>query len=348
MHPTPVPASPTASSSDDARPLSILLSRRAVGEVGPAIAACLGARAHRLVVAGEGESVAQADQVDVAFVSRDVTGTSTKDAPTDALRAFHGLLRAASRLRWVHAHSAGADRPIYGELRARGVAVSTSSGANAEIVAQAALAGVLALSRRFPQMIAAQHRRDWAPLSRGAPPPDLVGQTAVLVGWGPVGQRLGAMLRMLGLRLVVVRHSAGPAGEGIETLTYDALPAVLPRADWLVLACPLSERTRRLVDAAALAALPAGAHLVNVARGEVVEEVALAEALAAGRLAGAHLDVFEHEPLSGDSPFWAMPNVIVTAHSAGYAAGNAARVAQCFVDNLGRFITGQPLHNAVA
>jgi phosphoglycerate dehydrogenase-like enzyme len=123
---------------------------------------------------------------------------------------------------------------------------------------------------------------------------------------------------------------------------------VLPRTDWLLLACPLSDRTRGLIDAAALARMPAGARLVNVSRGEVVDEPALIDALRSGALAGAYLDVFAHEPLPADSPLWSLPNVIVTPHSAGHSDGNEARVAAIFLDNLRRWVRNQPLVNRVA
>ncbi|MBK6470812.1 MAG: D-2-hydroxyacid dehydrogenase [Betaproteobacteria bacterium] len=287
--------------------------------------------------------------VHAAFISRDITGLSTKHQPLEALSACYAVLRASPDLAWVQAHSAGADRPIYPELRARGVAVTTASGANAGVVAATALAGLLALSRRFPQLIAAQHERRWAPLVGAGPlPPDLFGQTLVLVGWGPIAQALQPHLALLGMKVIVVRRSAAPAAPGVETVSHDQLHTVLPRADWLLLACPLTAETRGLVDAAALALLPAGAHLINVARGEVVVEAALTAALQSGHLAGAYLDVFEHEPLDAASPLWGHPGVIVTPHSAGQSAGHAARVAAIFADNLGRWLRCEALAHAVA
>jgi phosphoglycerate dehydrogenase-like enzyme len=114
-----------------------------------------------------------------------------------------------------------------------------------------------------------------------------------------------------------------------------------------VLACPLSPRTRGLVDAAALSLLPPGAHVVNVARGEVVVESDLVAALGSGALAGAYLDVFEHEPLGPDSPLWALDNVIVTPHCAGHSDGNEARVDAMFLANLARWARDEPLSNRV-
>lgn len=286
--------------------------------------------------------------VDAVFISRDITGLSTKHVPEAALAACYAVIRASPRLAWVHTHSAGADRPIFAELRARGVQVSTSAGANAQVVAASALAGLLALARRFPQLIAAQARREWAPLIGAGPlPPDLHGQTAVLVGWGPIAQALAPHLQLLGLRVVVVRRSHALAAPGVETLTVAELPAVLPRADWLLLCCPLTAETRGLIDAAALARLPAGAQLVNVARGEVVVQADLVQALQAGQLAGAYLDVFEFEPLPAESPLWGLPGVIVTPHSAGQSNGHAARVAEIFAANLGRCLRGEPLAHTV-
>ncbi len=322
---------------NDALP-RVVLSARMLRELGPALA---GLQAEFLAlqdIAGD-----DAATVHAAFISRDITGLSTKHVAQAELLACYRVLRRSPQLAWVHTHSAGADRPIYPELMARGVAVTTSSGANAEVVAQTALGGLLALSRRFPQLMAAQAQRRWAPLMAGPLPPDLAGQTVVLVGWGPIARRLQPVLSLLGLQVVVVRRSAEPAAPDVETVCFTDLKDVLPRAHWLLLACPLTPQTRGLIDADALGRLPAGAHLINVARGEVMVEVALIDALRSGHLAGAFLDVFEHEPLSAESPLWALPNVMVTPHSAGQAAGNAARTGQIFVANLGRWMRGEAL-----
>jgi phosphoglycerate dehydrogenase-like enzyme len=121
-------------------------------------------------------------------------------------------------------------------------------------------------------------------------------------------------------------------------LTYETLDAALPSTDWLLLMCPLTPTTRGLIDARRLALLPQGAGLVNVARGEVVVEKDLIEALQTGKLGSAYLDVFEHEPLPPSSALWSLPNIIVTPHSAGFSAGNEARVSQMFLDNLASWV----------
>jgi phosphoglycerate dehydrogenase-like enzyme len=318
-------------------PLRLLMTPAAVQQAGPGLADALGGRAHVMVNLGE--------DADVAFVSRDVTGLSTKHQVLPHTQQFHDALRNAPSLRWVHAHSSGADRPVYGELRARGVEVTTSSGANAGVVVQSALAGVLMLARQFPQLLEAQRVHEWSPLVDSGLPRDLSGQTAVVVGWGAIGNGIGELLAMLGLRIVAVRGSNVEAPPAQLSVSYEALRTVLPNADWLILACPLSDRTQRLVDASALALLPEGARLVNVARGEVVDETALTEALRCGRLAGAYLDVFVHEPLPVASPLWELRNVIVTPHTAGHSDGNEARISAVFLQNLSRWIKGRPLIN---
>jgi phosphoglycerate dehydrogenase-like enzyme len=326
--------------------LRILLSEKAKAAFGARIGEAMGARRANLVTA---ESLVPGDAADfeVAFLTRDVTGLSTKFVVAASTQAFYDRLRAAPALQWVQMHSAGADRPIFGELNARGVTITNGSGANAPIVAQSAIAGLLAIARHFPELMAAQKARTWAPLLAKTLPRDLIGQTAVVVGWGPIGQELGRLLTVLGLKLIVVRSSSRSAAAGIETVAYESLRDVLPRADWLLLACPLTDRTRGLVDARALAVMPAGAGLVNVARGEVVVERELVAALQAGRLAKAYLDVFETEPLPADSPLWALENVILTPHCAGQSDGNNARIAGIFLDNLRRRLAGQPMVNVV-
>jgi len=278
---------------------------------------------------------------DVAFVSRDVTGLSTKHELAPSLQACYKVLEETATLRWVHIHSSGADRDVYVRLKAKGVHVATSSGANAEVVAQTALAGLLALSRKFPQLVHAMHQHQWAPLLGSELPPDLNGQHAVLVGWGPIAQRLAQFLQMLSLHVTVVRQlpqMATTQPNQPRMITYQDLPTVLPSTHWLILTCPLTDTTRGLVNAKTLALMPKGAGLVNVARGEVVVEKDLIQALQQGTLGSAFLDVFEHEPLPKSSPLWDLPNVILTPHSAGFSAGNEARVSQMFLDNLSEWV----------
>lgn len=322
------------------------MSAHGHAEVGERLAAAGGKRAIEPVVF-EQASAEQRSTVEAAFLSRDVTGASTKHQQTPETQAFYDALLAAPKLRWVQIHSAGADRAIYGQLRAKGVEITTAAGANATIVAQTALAGILALGRRFAQVMQAQREHRWASFATAGIPPDLAGQTVVLVGWGPVARKLARLLTELEMPYLVVRNSAEPADGAQRTVPFDRLHEVLPQAQWLVLACPLTDKTRNLIDGPALARMPPGARVVNVARGEVVDEPKLIEALQSRYIGGAFLDVFAHEPLPATSPLWDMENVFVWPHSAGHSAGNESRVADRFLDNLARFAAGGELHNRI-
>ncbi len=287
--------------------------------------------------------------VEAAFVSRDFYLGGTRDRLAPDYVRFLELLRRADKLRWVHVFATGADLWVYRELLARGVRITTSAGASAATVAQTAIAGLLALSRQIPRWIDAQRRRAWEPLYGEGEPRDLAGQTAVIVGTGAIGQEIGRLCKALGLGTVGVRNSPGATPPpGLDAaVTYPEIAAVLPRADWLVLACPLTQTTRGLVDARALALLPPGARLINVARGAVVVEADMLSALVNGSLAGAYLDVFATEPLPPDSPFWDAPGVLISPHSAAASDGTGDRVAAVFTENLRRWASGQALVNEV-
>ncbi len=313
--------------SEGGRPWRLLLSTACRERLGERIRAAAGGVPVEIVGVDEGDA-------DGAFVSRDVTGLSTKDEVLPDTQRFYDAMERAPSLRWVHVHSAGVDRAIYQRLMARGVALTTSPGTNANIVAQSAMAALLSLSRHFPLLREAQALRQWQPLLQTGLPQDLEGQTAVLVGWGPVGQALARYLAVFGVRLEVVRHRATADDCDWPSRTYERIDEVLPRADWLLLACPLSEQTRGLVDARRLGLMPRGARVINVARGAVVDEAALIEALRSGQLGGAYLDVFRLEPLPPASPLWNLSNTLITPHSAGFAAGNEARVETVFLQRL--------------
>jgi len=283
---------------------------------------------------------AECARIEVAFFSGDIFPEHS--------RQFFSAVRKAPQLKWLHAFNVGVDHPIYAELLERGVRVTTSAGSTAEPIAQTAIMGLLALARGFPRWLAAQRARQWNP-ERKLLPTDLRGQTAVVVGLGRIGAEVARLARALGLRVIGVRRSPRRADDPVDELHAPAaLRGLLARCDWLVIACPLTPETRGLVDAAAIAALPKGARVINVARGEIVDEPALIEALRSGHLAGAYLDVFETEPLPPESPLWELPNVLVTPHNSSAAAGNDARVLEIFLDNLARWHRGAPLVNEVA
>jgi phosphoglycerate dehydrogenase-like enzyme len=321
----------------------ILLSDKTAKEIDATLTQILGKDGYVRVTAKQmHDGTADAD---FCFISRDVTAASTKHHIVPETQYVYDAMRNSKALQWVHIHSAGVDRQIFLDLMARGVTVTSSSGASAGIVAQTALTGLLSLGRRFPQLARAQRAHAWEPFFKVGQPPELEGQTATIVGWGPIGQKLAAWLGAIGLKIIVVRQSASSTIPNISVVSFADFQSVLPKTDWLVLACPLTALTTNLVSATALGLMKPSAHIVNISRGVVIDELAMIDALQNGRLAGAYLDVFAQEPLSPDSPLWDMPNVICTPHTAGFSDAILQRMAEKFLENVGHFARGEPLIN---
>jgi phosphoglycerate dehydrogenase-like enzyme len=179
-------------------------------------------------------------------------------------------------------------------------------------------------------------------------PRDLAGQTICVLGLGAIGSEIARLAKALGLNVVGIRRSPRKEGDPVDEIHPPTeLSTVLPRCQWLAIACPLTPETRRLIDADKLAQLPAGARVLNVGRGEIVDEPALISALQSGHVAGAYLDVFEKEPLPAESPLWDMPEVICTPHNSGASAGNEGRVHEVFIQNVFRWLDEKPLINEV-
>jgi len=279
------------SSAGPAAP-TLLLSEFALRIWGDRIAAAVPAGTLTFLTAEEAVATAGETHVDIAFMTREVTGKSSKDNPTIELRNFEAALRKSPNLRWLQIHPAGAERPIYRELRGRGVKVTTASGATAVTVAHSALGALIALNRRFPLLADAQRRHAWEPRLGERAPRDLKGQCAVIVGLGPIGQNLARLLKALDMIVIGVRRRSDSVPPCDRTITYADLMAVLPQTDALILCCPASTETRGLANAAAFAAMPRGALLINISRGEVAVEADIIAALTGGQLAGAYLDVF--------------------------------------------------------
>src|SRR5690348_12252140 len=284
---------------------------------------------------------------DLAFMTREVTGKSSSGNPTPELRGFDTVVRASPTLKWLQIHPAGAERPIYRELRARGVKVTTASGATAVTVSHSVLGALMAINRRFPLLADAQRRHAWEPRLGERSPRDLKGQCAVIVGMGPIGRNIARLLKALDMRSIGVRRSAEPVPECDRTVAYADLPSVLPEADVLILCCPASPVTRGIANARVFAAMPKGSLFINVSRGEIAVEKDVISALQSGHLAGAYLDVFEREPLDPASPLWDMPNVLISPHTASHSLGQNEAIFGIFLDNLARFRSGRKLRNDV-
>ena len=179
-------------------------------------------------------------------------------------------------------------------------------------VATNAIAGLLMLARAFPQRLAAQREHRWLQLRREAAPADVQGQTVLIIGVGAVGGSVARFAKALDMRVIGVRRSPLAADDCVDEMHPPAeLDALLPRAQWVVPACPYLPETHHLLDARALALLPRGAGVINVAHSGLVDEAALIAALQSGQLGSAYLDVFENEPLAPDSPLRSLPNVLL-------------------------------------
>jgi phosphoglycerate dehydrogenase-like enzyme len=331
---------------------SLLISRELVDRHAAELEAVLaGAPRHLELLpfeVGATYTPAQMGSIEAAFYSRDIwEGRAEKHGSPEA-RAFWSVVDGAPALRWLQLVSVGLDHPCYQPSLRRGIRITTAAGTNAEPVALNALTGLLMLSRGFPHWIAAQQRRAWAPLQAADLPRELRGQTALVVGTGQIGARIAAALQALGVHTVGLRRTPRVTPGFDEVHALDTVDAQLPRADWLVLACPLGPQTRGLVDARRLALLPRGAGLVNIARGEIVDEPALVSALQSGRLLGAYLDVFWREPLPPDSPLWTLPNAILTPHNASASSGTRQRGFELFLRNLRAWLHGEVLESEVA
>ena len=321
----------------------LLVSRRVADLYGAQITACWPG-IELLLLPAESDPPPDEDtlaRLDFAFFSLDVYPALS--------RPFFTVVRNAPNLKWIHVMSAGIDNWVFQELLKKGVRMSTSSGSTAKPIAQSVIGGMLMLSRGFLPWGASQRAHEWQPIRGAASPPDLIGQTMTVVGLGAIGAEIARIAAAIGLSVVGVRRSPRRDGDPVaEVVPPSQLAVLAARTDWLVLACPLTDETRGLVSREVLAALPRGAHILNIARGEVIDEPAMIEALQSGHLGGAYLDVFAKEPLEPDSPLWDMPNVIISPHNSSTSRGNEGRVVtEYFLPNLARMAAGQPLINEV-
>ena len=261
------------------------------------------------------------------------------------------LLDRTRRLRFIQSIGAGTDQFPCQELEQRGIRLASARGVNAGAVAEHAMALMLALSRRLPEARDNQRKRVWrgmiGDLARRED--ELGGKTLLVVGLGDIGGRLAQLAKAFDMHVVGLRrHPAFGRGAADRVHAIDELSALLPDADFVALTCPLTAETENLIDAEALGRMKPTAQLVNVARGRVVDEAALIEALAAQRIAGAGLDVTAEEPLAPGSPLWAMEHVLITPHTAGETRRYEDNVIEILLDNLGRLWRGEePLRNQI-
>ncbi len=255
-----------------------------------------------------------------------------------ASRNFFVALLKAPALKWVQSAAAGFDNPAFKGLVTNGARLTTNN-AQAVSMSEYVLWGVLDHFQRGGERRAAQVRHEWARL----PYREIGRMRWLIVGFGTIGQAVAVRASAFGAHVTGVRRTPGPHPLAQAMATPDKMNSLLPDADVVVLLVPLSSATTHMVDADFLAAMKPGALLVNIGRGDLVDEPALLAALDAGKPEHALLDVFHDEPLRADSPFWAHPRVTLTGHASAIGDGLGPRGEALFLDNLDRYLTGRPL-----
>jgi len=267
----------------------------------------------------------------------------------------------APKLKWVQAHFAGVNRWL-GHPALAGVTLTTASGVHAVRMGEYTTQMMLAFAHQMPRLWRAQAAREWAKDWGNGAFRELRGATLAVAGYGSIGREAARQARALGMRVLASKRdpsrtadtgwcvpgTGDPNGElPVRFFGPDDWHAMLAEADYVLVAAPLTSGTRHLIDRAALRAMRPGAVLINVARGDLVDEAALIEALQSGHLGGAALDVFAQEPLPAKSQLWDLPNVILTPHIAGLTPHYNERALALFAENLRHYLAGQPLLNVV-
>ncbi len=258
---------------------------------------------------------------------------------------------AAKKLQWLHSTAAGVDQLMYPELRTSGVLVTNASGVHSVPMAEHILGLLIALARRFPSAFRHQMHSHWGQQEiwdDQLRPRELQGQTLLFIGFGAIGRETAKRVKPLGMKIWAVTRT----GQGDPALADRYLPAtqleeVLHQADYVILAAPETPATHRMMNAARLRAMKPTAFLINVARGTLIDEAALIDTLRRRAIAGAALDVTEHEPLPSDSPLWSLDNCVITPHISSASEFLWNRQTELLLENLERWFSGRELINRV-
>lgn len=296
----------------------------------------------------------------------DEVATALADHPgVEVLYTFDlpsSALELAPRLRWLQLHSAGANHLLDHPIMKSDVAITTVSGIHATPIAEYVFASILAYRWRVPLWTHCQREAQWPSGRWGLyARPELRDSTLGIVGYGSIGREVGRIGKAFGMQVLALRRSAGRTKEGytsertgdatgsIPARFYgpDALHKMLSECDYVVVSVPLTPETVGLIGPEELKAMKSSAYLVNIARGPIVDEAALAQAIKKGWIAGAGLDVFEEEPLPADSPLWALENLLISPHVAGFTPRYDERATALFAENLERYLSGKTLLNLV-
>ena len=261
-------------------------------------------------------------------------------------RRVRQLLDATPKLRWYHSISAGVENMPLSDLAARGITLTNNSGSYDIQIAEHLMAFVFAASRQLHRYRDSQRASEWDEREHQ----ELRGATMVVYGMGSIGGEIARLASAIGMRVIGVRRTTGSSEPGIEidrVVTSDRLVDVVGEADYLAIAAPLTSATRGAISREVISRMKTTAWIVNIARGAIVDEPAMIEALQAKRIGGAALDVFTTEPLPKESPLWKLENVMITPHDSGSSPRVDERSLTLFAENLRRYKAGEPLMNRV-
>ncbi|WP_073913354.1 MULTISPECIES: D-2-hydroxyacid dehydrogenase [Mycolicibacterium] len=325
--PTPRQSTPTALPGGPARPVIAVLCEHESDRV-PGLAGLDAEFRHC-----DADGLAQAVKGAQALLLWDYFSTALRD-----------VWSHADALEWVHVAAAGVDTLLFEELRDSDVVVTNARGVFDRPIAEYVLGAVIAYAKGTQASLDFQRRHEW----RYRETRSITGAHALVVGTGGIGREIARLLRAAGLSVRGAGRVAADDDPDFGTVVATAdLAGAVGWCDHLVLAVPLTEATRGVVDAEVLGAMKPDAHLVNIARGPIVDEHALLAALTERRIGGATLDVFDIEPLPADHPLWDAPGAVITAHMSGDVVGFRDTLACQFADNARRWLAGQPLLNVV-
>ncbi|MBD2018598.1 D-2-hydroxyacid dehydrogenase [Leptolyngbya sp. FACHB-36] len=259
---------------------------------------------------------------------------------------LHEVLSAAPQLRWHQTLSAGVNHILTPTYLQRDIILTNGAGTFAIPIAEFVLTYILFHAKSLPFLLELQSNHAWKK-SIELPTQEVFDKTLLIIGAGTIGQEIAKRASAFGMHVWGSRRHPQPTAGFERVVGGDEWRSLLPEADYVVLATPLTPETHNLIDATALRAMRSSAYLINIARGAVVDEAALITALKEGWIAGAGLDTFLTEPLPPESPFWSLPNVFVTPHCSGFSPRIVERAIALFLDNLNRYRAGQPLRNVV-
>jgi phosphoglycerate dehydrogenase-like enzyme len=259
-------------------------------------------------------------------------------------------LTAARALRWIHSPAAGVGGMLFREMIEHPVVITNSRGMSADTMAEHVLAVTLALFRRLPAAFDNQARREWAQDAIGLQGNrTIAGSRVLVVGLGAIGCAVARRMALLGAIVTGIRRQmSAPPIEGISAVVPpERLHEALPDADVVIVSAPHTPHTRRLIGTRELQLMSPKAILVNVSRGQLIDDAALVAAVQQGQIEGAALDVFEQEPLPPDSPVWTLPNVLITPHTSGFRLDHWDAAVAIFSENLRRYESGREMLNRV-